>query len=156
MAECGFFEYFDPKALSPNFGLTSEFERGQKIDRIWPIIFLAILPMAALFLIALEMADFVQSKNIWAFLAVLFLIALQDLLFLIALRGVVNIFDCTKVNFIFFDCTKLNFDFFDCTHSKSVCFDCTPQNGIFLKTCSHVSMCAPNAFGRSWHHGDDV
>ena len=76
-----------------------------------------------LFLIALEMAGFVQSKNIWAFVAVLFLIALQDLLFLIALRGVVNIFDCTKVNFIFFDCTQ----------PKSVCFDYTPQNGIFLK-----------------------
>ena len=102
-----------------------------------------------LFLIALEMADFVQSKNIWAFLAVLFLIALQDLLFLIALRGVVNIFDCTKVNFIFFDCTKLNFDFFDCTHSKSVCFYCIPQNGIFLKAYSHVSMSTPNALGRS-------
>ena len=84
-----------------------------------------------LFLIALEMADFVQSKNIWAFLAVLFLIALQDLLFLIALRGVVNIFDCTKVYFIFFDCTKLNFNFFDCTRPKSVCFDTLPKMEFF-------------------------
>lgn len=49
VAECGFFEYFDPEALSPNFGLTSEFERGKKIDRIWPIIFLTILPMAVYF-----------------------------------------------------------------------------------------------------------
>ena len=101
MAECGFFEYFDPEALCPNFGLTFEFERGKKIDRIWPIIFLTILSMAVYFLIALEMADFVQSKNIWAFFGCFIFDCTSGFTFLIALRGVVNIFDCTKVNFIF-------------------------------------------------------
>ena len=86
MAECGFFEYFDPDVLSPNFGLTSECERGENRPYL-ANYFLKDFAYGGFFLITLEMAFFVQSKNVWAFLAVLFLIALQDFLFLIALRG---------------------------------------------------------------------
>ena len=85
VAECGFVEYFDPEALRPNFGLTSELSKNLPYLANY---FFNDFFYGGLFLIVLEMADFVQSKNIWAFLAVLFLIALQDLLFLIALRGV--------------------------------------------------------------------
>ena len=135
-----FCRVFWPRGASSKFWSHIRIRKGSKNLPYLANYFFNEFAYGGLFLIALEMADFVQSKNIWAFLAVLFLIALQDLLFLIALRGVVNIFDCTKVNFIFFDCTKLNFNFFDCTHSKSVCFECTPQNGIFLKTCSHSGV----------------
>ena len=83
--------------------------KGVKKSTVFGQLFFNDFAYGGLFLIALEMADFVQTKNFWAFFAVLFLIALQDSLFLIALRGVANIFDCKKVNFYFFDCTKLNF-----------------------------------------------